>query len=300
MILDDFAGPGGWDEGLRMIGRTDTVGVEKDAHACMTAAAAGHVRVQADVEHCPLDLKRGDVEGYVSSPPCPDFSTAGRGAGRTGESGRLVTVPLQRVLSLRPEWTAWEQVREVLPIWRECAHDLRAAGYRVWTGLLNAADFGVPQDRIRAVLLASRTTSVTPPTPTHGDGGMLGDLPPHRTLADVIGLEPGWVYDSGQNSVLAGGRIERYRRSCDRPAGTLTTKAASQWNLLGPNGEVRKITVPEASTIQTFPAIYPWVGMREEQLRQIGNAVPPLLSAHIGQALNLGALPVGLAAVGAS
>ena len=49
MIIDLFAGPGGWSTGLNMIGRAETVGIEWDKAACDTARAAGHERLQADI-----------------------------------------------------------------------------------------------------------------------------------------------------------------------------------------------------------------------------------------------------------
>lgn len=289
--LDDFAGAGGWDEGARMLG-VSTLGVENDAAACATAVLAGHDRLEADVRDAAVD----GVRGYIASPPCTDFSPAGRMQREAGKTGALVRFPLARARALMPEWIAWEQVTGVLPIWREAAHELRGLGYSVWTGVVNAADYGVPQERLRAVLLASRVRAVTAPAPTHAADpeGLLDTLKPHVTLADMLGLEPGWVYDSGQNSVMGGGRIERYVRSCDRPAGTLTTKAASQWTLRR-GEERRKLSIDEAAALQTFPVGYPWQGRREDQFRQIGNAVPPLLAAHlIAAASGREFVPVGV------
>jgi DNA (cytosine-5)-methyltransferase 1 len=48
VILDLFAGPGGWSEGLRELGLAD-VGIEIDRWACATRAAAGHATIRADV-----------------------------------------------------------------------------------------------------------------------------------------------------------------------------------------------------------------------------------------------------------
>jgi DNA (cytosine-5)-methyltransferase 1 len=62
---------------------------------------------------------------------------------------------------------AWEQVPTVLPVWEACAEVLRAEGWNVWTGLLHAEQYGVPQTRKRAFLLASRDHEVAPPAPTH-------------------------------------------------------------------------------------------------------------------------------------
>ena len=78
--LEDFAGPGGWDEGARMIG-LKFYGVDYDKAACDTARANGHAREQADVtEHESPAWARG--KGHVSSPSCTLFSMAGSGIGR--------------------------------------------------------------------------------------------------------------------------------------------------------------------------------------------------------------------------
>lgn len=42
-----------------------------------------------------------------------------------------------------------------------------------------------------------------------------------------------------------------------------------------------RITATEAGILQTFPASYPWAGNKGQQFSQIGNAVPPLLAAHL-------------------
>lgn len=78
--LEDFAGPGGWDEGAKMLGLR-LYGIDHDGPACETARAAGHHREQADVtEHESPEWARG--LGHVSSPSCTLFSMAGSGVGR--------------------------------------------------------------------------------------------------------------------------------------------------------------------------------------------------------------------------
>ncbi|MDF9816714.1 DNA (cytosine-5)-methyltransferase 1 [Streptomyces sp. SPB162] len=66
-----------------------------------------------------------------------------------------------------PEWIAMEEVPDVLPLWKQYAAVLRRWGFSVWCGILNAADYGVPQTRKRAILLASRIRTAQPPAPTH-------------------------------------------------------------------------------------------------------------------------------------
>jgi DNA (cytosine-5)-methyltransferase 1 len=84
-------------------------------------------------------------------------------------SAALVIEPARYIHACRPEWIALEQVPAVLPLWQAYATELRGLGYSVWVGKLNAADFGVPQTRVRAILIASRARKVTAPEPTHYD-----------------------------------------------------------------------------------------------------------------------------------
>jgi DNA (cytosine-5)-methyltransferase 1 len=194
-VLDLFAGPGGLDEGAASLGLTDVLGIEWDEAACATARAAGHKRLLADVSALnPSEHSDGDLYGLLASPPCQGFSLAGKGRGRL-DSERIVAAvqdiaagrdprddlatamqdprsvlalePLRWALELEPEWTVWEQVPAVLPLWEACAEALRADGYSVWTGLVYAEQYGVPQTRKRAILGASRSVEAEPPAVTH-------------------------------------------------------------------------------------------------------------------------------------
>lgn len=187
-VIDLFAGPGGWDLACRTLG-LDPLGVEIDDAACATREAAGLRTVQASVaELDPLDFP---CELLIASPPCPTFSTAGKGAGiedmdlvyaaadrvAAGEGpppsawkderSALVIEPLRWALASSPRFLAWEQVPPVLPFWEHCAEILRRKGWNVWTGKVEAERYGVPQTRERAILMADREAPVHPPRPTH-------------------------------------------------------------------------------------------------------------------------------------
>jgi DNA (cytosine-5)-methyltransferase 1 len=104
-------------------------------------------------------------------------------------SASLVAEPARFIAAARPEWIALEQVPAVLPLWQAYAAELRTRGYSAWCGILNAADYGVPQTRQRAILIASRTRTVRRPVPTHYDPrkGMQLWGTPWVSMADALG-----------------------------------------------------------------------------------------------------------------
>jgi DNA (cytosine-5)-methyltransferase 1 len=214
-----FHGPGGWAEGLKLVApELLKVGVEWDDAAVATARAAGHDVARADVSELNplgLGLALRPGGGLIASPPCPGFSAAGKGLGRKDlprllemvrewspgpvarggwhdERSALTLEVVRWCAAVRPAWVALEQVKEVLPVWEAVAEQLRARGYSVWSGLVYAERYGVPQTRVRAVLIASLLRRVGEPRATHRRYYPVG----HR-LRDAPSLEeaglPRWV-----------------------------------------------------------------------------------------------------------
>lgn len=304
LIVDAFAGPGGWDEGARAVGHTGPLlGIELDMDACRTAVIAGHARVRADVATFPLRRLIGRVDGVIASPPCQSFSQAGQRLGLADDRGQLVWQPLRWARALMPRWVACEQVPEVLPIWQIIAADLREQGYSTWAGVLNAADYGVPQTRTRAFLVARRDgVPARPPVATHGRDatpGLFGDVKPWVTMADALGWDevdrpartvcgnrtPQWAYGvansygTGWTLMSAGRTGEGRPRAAEvSPAATLTGRGTAAWVR---GDESRQLTYREAGILQGFRADYPWHGNSTSRLGQVGNAVPPPLAAAI-------------------
>lgn len=261
--LDLFAGPGGWDLAAARLGFR-VVGLENDPDVGKTRRDAGLETLLVDVAAVdPVDLALSDWTLLLGSPPCPTWSSA---AGREGVvdspvvyrvlrdlfHGRdtrheadvgdrrtlLVVEPLRYALALRPRWVALEQVPAALEIFQVIADLLRHAGYRsAWTGVLNAADYGVPQIRERAILIADARAPVHPPHPTHAPAGgaasLFGELKPYVTMAEALSWEDGVVgfprQSDGLEEVVLDGESYRARDlfPVDGPSPTLTEKARS-------------------------------------------------------------------------
>jgi DNA (cytosine-5)-methyltransferase 1 len=313
VIVDAFAGPGGWDLGLRMLGR-EAVGFEIEKNACATRVAAGLLTVQQDVSTVALGHLRGNVEGAILSTPCQDFSLAGKQFGIEGYRGRLVYEVIRWARELDPMWLACEQVPQVLPIWKHFALALQEMGYKTWVGKVNAADFGVPQVRRRAILMASKKR-FRAPQETHTEGNMGDDLfgndrLPWVTMAQGLGwptsdvrLQPGsWADGRGGNRRLYDPNSEPAPTVCIahdssgwawvRPSTTVV--GSFRPDIVAPpdyrkdpkiprqkaEGAIQ-VTLGEAAALQSFPIDYPWQGAKTRRWEQVGNAVPPLLAKAI-------------------
>lgn len=262
LVIEGFAGPGGWSEGLRFAGFTGTsIGIEWDWAACKTAMAAGHQRVRADVAAFPLEHLAGKVDGVIESPPCQAWSTTGDRKGELDKSavfariaafanGRtpdehewadersaLTAEPMRYVAVLRPRWVALEQVPAVLPLWRYMAGLMQGMGYSVWSGMLDAEVYGVPQTRDRAVLVASLDKPVGPPEPLFQRfdladrydtrEGLFGPaLPKPVSWGEALG----YADDEAvmiSNYSTGGVTTDRGERHSGQPASTITSKATS-------------------------------------------------------------------------
>lgn len=196
--LDLFAGTG-WGVACQRLGIKEA-GVEIMPEAVQTRTANGMETIYNDVwDGLTLTAEQhreqyGSYGLLIASPPCQTFSMAGNGKGREalnevieaielhaykdaealrtfGEKHdmrtALVLTPLAYVWRDRPRLVAMEQVPTVLPVWEACAEVMREWGYEVKVEVLNAEQYGVPQTRKRAILVARRGGPVHMPVATH-------------------------------------------------------------------------------------------------------------------------------------
>ena len=316
-IIDLFAGPGGIDVAAEKLGIT-TVGIEWDPSAGDTRDAAGLKTEKGDVRD--YDPSRfPDANVLAGGPPCQTFTVAGNGAGRKAldtvldfvermaarenseeirrdlsqlddERTSLILEPLRWALKAiddgRPyEAIILEQVPGVLPVWEAYKGVLKKEGYSAECEVLRTEEYGVPQTRRRAILIARRGDTVDfPPPPTHrayrrGVPRDEGDqnLKPWRTMAEVIDRKGPFEVISNYGT---GGdpKARGRRRSCE-PSATVTGKIFRN-RIVAPDGtELERFSKFEAGRLQTFPGDYPWAGKDVGQ--QIGNATPPRLAMHV-------------------
>jgi len=306
-----FAGPGGLEHGAGLPG----VGIELDPNAVATRVAAGLATVHGDVtRYGPADIPATVLTG---GPPCQTFSVAGNGEGRRAldtvlglakaMAGRedvrpvldllddprtgLVLEPLRWALQAADMGRPYraiilEQVPTVLPVWQGYVEILRAEGYKAACGVVQAEEFGVPQTRRRAVLVARLDGLVGIPASTHRPWRRralsevetyrlpvvsMGDALPHRGPFTVI-----------SNYGTGGDPKNRGRRTSAEPAFTVTGKI-SRNRIEDPDGrELPRLTAAEAGVLQGMPADWPWSG--GDIAQQIGNLCPPPLAAALARA----------------
>lgn len=367
-VLDLFCGAGGLSFGFEQTGRFVTTGgidLLPDRIKTFTANHECASGIAADITTFSLQ-RLADVAGHpdvvVGGPPCQGFSsirpfrTLTEGDSRNNLAEHYILV----LAHLRPRWFVFENVVGLLT--HEGGSRLRAVlaglegvGYRVSWRVLNAANFGVPQNRERVVIVGSRdgVEFLWPrPTNQHDYKGMAGsraevvrtsplldrDLPPAVTLDEAISdlppvasgceasaydpnLPPRTAYQkrmregspmltmhqatrhsakmlniirhAGANiyalppGMVTSGFSSCYSRlAADEPSTTLTVNFVhpASNRCIHPTQD-RALTPREGARIQSFPDRFRFEGNVAQVVKQIGNAVPPIVGETIAQAI---------------
>ncbi len=110
--------------------------------------------------------KNHDIVGFIAGPPCPDFSIGGKNRGQEGDKGQLSASYIELICQQQPDFFLFENVKG---LWRTKKHKafydelklkLADSGYFFVERLINAIEYGVPQDRDRIILIGFRKTII--------------------------------------------------------------------------------------------------------------------------------------------
>ena len=342
-VIDLFAGVGGLSLGFEKKGFDVVLANEYDA-SIATSYIANHKNTKMIVgDITSLDLEdtfgklAGTIDVVIGGPPCQGFSQKGQRKTINDERNYLFKYYVSVVELVNPKYFVMENVPNLLTAeggYFRCEIEelFNKLGYSLEYGVLNASDYGVPQNRRRAVII----------------GKLDGDAPklpvPKRNkvtiwdaISDLAYLESGEGSEEQKYKYPAESDYEKMlRKDSSKLFNHRATKhsplALERLALIPPNAgrEVlpeehltksiysgtwtrmkkdeisvtittrfdtpssgkfthpflnRAITVREAARIQSFPDDFHFVGNKGSQMKQVGNAVPPLLAAAIAEVI---------------
>ncbi|KAF5066010.1 C-5 cytosine-specific DNA methylase [anaerobic digester metagenome] len=298
-------------------------------------------------------LEVGELDVVTGGPPCQPFSTAGSRMGLNDPRASPLVEFVRFVKEARPKFFVMEEVTGLLSarlrhipiadrngrvlqseeqtgsVFSVVVDMLRKTGYNLTLSekvdnykdsVLNAADYGAPQERNRLIIIGARDTVPSLPEPTHSykpmstvDGKVLR---PWNTFwdatCDLQGREmeytklsakgakylrmvpPGGNWRHLPDELLrdamggayasGGGKMGYFRRlSWDFPSPTVTTAPAQMATMLCHPDELRPMSVEEYKRVQGFPDDWEIPGSTATKYKLIGNAVPVYLSYAIAQ-----------------
>lgn len=270
------------------------------------------------------ESSRSDRIGFIGGPPCPDFSIGGKNRGKEGVNGVLSSIYIDLICKLKPDFFVFENVKGLTKtikhklFFEEIKQKLIINGYILNEKLVNAIEFGVPQDRNRIILFGINKKLLTkkgPPTfdweleqkfnqqevfnykwPNNGES----ILKKYKTLTvqywfnkNKVEQHPNFKHVfqpkaalskfqtivEGDNSKKSFKRLHRFKYS--------PTAAYGNNEVHIHPTEARRITVSEALAIQSLPKEFEFPSNMTltNMFKTIGNGVPFLLSLGLARSI---------------
>jgi DNA (cytosine-5)-methyltransferase 1 len=341
-----FAGAGGLDIGVESAGYRVVYAVENDPYAVQTLNRNRAAFFPKLPEVRPLDitaldpqraikeigLGKGEVDLLVGGPPCVAFSKSGfhleyKREGRDPRAN-LLNDYLRFLDTLKPAAFLMENVfglayrNQSAPVFERFVAGIRRLGYSVTYEVLNAADYGIPQNRQRLFIIGARDMrDLQMPRPTHwgeherrarpawvdrllphvAAGQALKGLKTRPEPTEVVNgkygellrqIPPGENYlyftkERGHPHPLFKWRTRYWtfllKLHPKRPSSTIQAQPGPY---VGPfHWNSRRLRVPELKRLQGIPDDFDFAGSRRSIQVQIGNAVPPPLALVVASAI---------------
>ncbi|WP_293117546.1 DNA (cytosine-5-)-methyltransferase [Moorena sp. SIO4G3] len=300
--IEICAGAGGMALGLEQAGFKHLVVFDNDkyAHATLLKNRSGWNPQLCDVRSLNCSSYE-NVDLFAAGVPCPPFSIAGQQKGGNDERD-LFPDALRLIHQVQPKAVLLENVRgfssKKFADYRTALNsEFRKMGMIMQWRVLNASDYSVPQLRPRFILVALRKEYLPFfewPEP----------IPEPPTVANTIGdlmSSDGWPGAEAWMSkaqAIAPTLVGGSKKHGGADLGP--TRAKKKWAELGVDGKgiansppssqtpidaLPRLTLRMAARLQNFPDDWEFVGGKTAQYRQIGNALPPAVSRHVGRSI---------------
>lgn len=302
-VVSLFSGAGGLDLGFIMAGHEVIWANDlyEDAVHTYEKNLGEHIFMK-DIHDVSIDdIPDSDI--IIGGFPCQGFSVANMKRHVGDERNELYKQLVRVIQAKKPKFFLAENVKGLTnlghgEVFKMILSDFEAIGYKVKYKILNAADYGVPQTRMRVIIVGVRKDinwEYEFPTPTHSKTGKNG-LPNWVSVSQALSEIP----DPDKENDLLNHTYSKYKLNINgyighrlldphKPAPTVTARGDNRGGVVilpHPNGK-RRMSCRELAAVQSFPLDYEFCGNNSSIYRQIGNAVPPLLGCSVAKQFNL-------------
>lgn len=301
-VVSLFSGAGGLDYGFIMAGHNILWANDlyEDAVETYRKNIGNHI-ICKDISLIDTnDIPNCDI--VIGGFPCQGFSVANTKRHIKDTRNTLYKQLIRVIQAKRPTFFLAENVKGILSLGKgevikTIISDFQSIGYKVKYKLLNAADYGVPQTRMRVIIVGVREDidfDYQYPEPTNSQYGSLitaqwvsvGEIMAEIPDPDLPNDLPNHQYSKyklGFNGYIGHRPIDP-----SKPAPTVTGRGDDKGGVVilpHPNG-LRRMSGRELAAVQSFPLNYEFCGSLSSVYRQIGNAVPPLLAYAVAKEFN--------------
>jgi DNA (cytosine-5)-methyltransferase 1 len=278
-----------------------------------------------------IEIQRslGEPVGFIGGPPCPDFSIGGKNRGQEGDNGKLSQTYVDLVCECKPDFFLFENVKGLYRTHRHreffegLKSKLQLFGYRLHERLINALEYGAPQDRDRIILVGFRDFSLTPdfnwasrtfndnprtsynwPTTNPFREGRPSatpnDLPLELTVQHWFDKNQVEKHPNAEHCFQPRAGLSRFKEIQEGDDSRKSYKRLHSWRYSPTaaygNNEVhlhpykaRRISASEALAIQSLPAsfVLPETMTLSNMFKTIGNGVPYLAARGLAKSIAL-------------
>jgi DNA (cytosine-5)-methyltransferase 1 len=271
----------------------------------------GHSPLNKDIREVKLDeIPKADI--VLGGFPCQDFSLSGKRKGLNSQRGQLYLEMKRIVDYLKPKIFVAENVDGIRTskhddgsALEKILNDFRSIGYNVKYEVLNAADYEVPQTRIRVIIIGLRNdinSEIFFPKSILSE-----NCKTNPWISSKIAIDDLWdkldsshinnhtTRDYSKAKFYPGKKMQgNYQIKAHKPSVTIRAEHHGNIeahyrtnNLKDPENMNywRRLSVRECARLQSFPDTFDYPVSVSKAYKQIGNAVPPVLGWHIARAV---------------